>query len=264
MEEQKIETKPIIDPAEAQETQRKSPTSVFKEIGEFRQQVKTFKINDLIVPALSLLILILLTSFVYIPSVSSAIKYREETAQVADKIEQLEGLNTKLDQIEVSTLQQDLAVSRKVIPFSLQVSDFAFYVDDLSKKHNLEFREILAGDVQVKAPDEEKGIDPIIRGVSGPLKYVGELSDITAFLDGLQNASPFMIAADDIKLRKAVDSDQWEVSLNITGYYINENSIPQPNIYSPFTEYRQSNDILEIFRDKAQQLGGSSEIQLEN
>lgn len=258
MEEQKIETQPVIDPAEVESTKKPAP-NVFKEIGELKDQVKTFKINDLVVPATSLLILILLTSFVYIPSISSAISFREETTEVTKKIEQLESLNQKLDQIEVTALQQDLAVARKVIPFSLQVSDFAFYVDEVAKKNNLQFREILAGDVQVKSPDEEKGVDPIVRGVSGPLKYAGPLASITSFLDGLQNASPFMIAADDIKLRKSVDSDRWEVSLNITGYYINESSIPQPNIYAPFNEYRQNTEILEIFRDKSEQLGGSAE-----
>jgi hypothetical protein len=255
MEEQKIETKAMPDPAAEQEgSVKKGGGNVFKEIRDFREQVKEFNLNDLIVPAMSLLILLLLTTFVYIPSITSAITFRQESEEVTNKIEQLEKLNEKLDQINVSQLQQDLSVARKVIPFSLQVSDFAFYVDNLAKQKNLVFKEILAGDVQVKAPDEESGIDPVVRGVSGPLKYTGTLSDITAFLDQLQNASPFMIAADDIKLRKSVDSDSWEVALSITGFYINESSIPQPNIYSPFSEYSQNSDVLEIFKDKAQQL----------
>jgi hypothetical protein len=185
------------------------------------------------------------------------VSYREETKEVSGKIDQLNELNSSLDSIEVSQLQQDLAVTRKVIPFSLQVSDFAFYVDNLAQEKGLDFKEILAGDIQVKAPDEEKGIDPIVKGVSGPLKYGGTLAAITEFLDGLQNASPFMIAADDIKLRKAVDTDEWEVSLNITGYYINEATIPQPNIYSPFSAYSTNSEVLDIFRSKAEKLESS-------
>jgi hypothetical protein len=257
MEEPKIETKPVVDPATAEEGKRKTDLNVFKEISEFRTQIKSFNVSDLIVPAMSLIILLLLTVFVYIPSISSAVSFREETKEVSGKIEQLNELNSSLDSIEVSQLQQDLAVTRKVIPFSLQVSDFAFYVDNLAQEKGLEFKEILAGDIQVKAPDEEKGIDPIVKGVSGPLKYGGTLAAITEFLDGLQNASPFMIAADDIKLRKAVDSEAWEVSLNITGYYINESTIPQPNIYSPFSVYSTNSEVLDIFRSKAEKLESS-------
>src|SRR5690606_34536199 len=141
--------------------------------------------------------------FVYLPMVSSALEFRTERSEVQGKIEKLESLNSDLDRIEVVQLQRDLSVSRSVIPFSLQVSDFLSYVDNLAQEKNLTFREILAGNVQVRSGEDSRTVDPVVRGVSGPLRYIGTLSNITSFLDGLQNASPFIISASDIELRKS-------------------------------------------------------------
>lgn len=257
-ENKKIETKPILDPIEGEKQEQSAKRqSLLADLGELRTEVKSFKVSDLVVPAMSIIVLVLLTVFVYLPMIRSALQSQEERKDVGNRLEKLEKLNSDLDRIEVVQLQEDLAISRSVIPFSLQVSDFLTYVDNLSKEKNLIFKEILAGNIQVRDGEDSRKVDTVVRGVSGPLRYTGTLSNITAFLDGLQNASPFIISASDIDLRKSISGEEWDLSLSITGFYLDQNSLPAINIYSSFTPYRQYTDILDIFEEKSDDLPAS-------
>jgi len=227
---------------------------VIEELKLFQTQVKTFKPQDLYIPILSLFVMTLLTIFVYIPMIRNAVDSRNEKREISEKIGKLNKLNDELDAVDVGNLQMDLASVRTVIPFSLQVSDFLLYVDNLAKEKNLDFKEVLAGDVLIRSKGETRDIDPTIKGVSGPLKYVGDLDDITEFLGELQNISPFIVSSDDVELRKSADGEKWEVAIVITGYYLNRNAIPKVNIYSSYTPYTQYEDILNILKDKAESL----------
>ncbi len=225
----------------------------FSELQAIQSSVKKFKPGDLVVPVLSLLALGLLTIFVYIPMVTSGMKFRAESQDTKSKITQLNKLGSDLDAMDITLLQTDLSNARTVIPFSLQVSDFVSYVDDSAKSNGLEFREILAGDIAVRTSAESKGVDPVMRGVSGPLKYSGNFTEITSFLDEIQDASPFIVATDQVKL-KQTESGQWELALTVTGYYINQDAITKPNIYSPFSSYTQFTPTIDVFTQKASKL----------
>ena len=170
----------INNPAPVQTSlaDKKVRSGVISELKQLQQDVKHFRASDLVVPIMSIIFLALLTSFVYIPMITKAIEFREKKDEIADKIVKLERVNTELSKIDVAALQSDLATSRSVIPFSLQVSDFVLYVNELAEDKNLEFKEILAGDIQVRSKGETREIDPVIKGVSGPLKYGGSLEDI--------------------------------------------------------------------------------------
>ncbi len=255
MEGPKIETKAVIDPA-LEEKKEKKATTVLRDINEFKTQVKSFKVSDLIVPVLSIIVLLLLSYFVYIPMIRNAVQFQSESKSINEKILKLNKLNSDLDGIDVGILQSDLSSARTVVPFSLQVSDFAFYVDDLAGKKGLEFMEIFAGDIAIRSKDQARDTDPTVKGVSGPLKYRGDLEDIISFLDELQSVSPFIVSSDNIQLRRAADSQLWEVSLAITGYYLNEKSIVTPDIYTGFAKYDTYRSILDIFENKADRIEG--------
>lgn len=244
----------INNPAPVQTSlaDKKVRSGVISELKQLQQDVKHFRASDLVVPIMSIIFLALLTSFVYIPMITKAIEFREKKDEIADKIVKLERVNTELSKIDVAALQSDLATSRSVIPFSLQVSDFVLYVNELAEDKNLEFKEILAGDIQVRSKGETREIDPVIKGVSGPLKYGGSLEDIVSFLDELQNISPYIISADNIELKQFGDEGDWELSLLITGFYMNKASLPSLDIYAPFSPYTQYEAVLNTFSSKAE------------
>lgn len=230
---------------------KKNRSGVISELRQIQQDVKKYKTNDLIIPVMSIIFLSLLTIFVYIPMVARAVEYRSEVGSVQEKITKLTGLNSQLSQLDSVGLQQDLAVSRDVIPFSLQVSDFVLYINKLAEEKGLQFKEILAGDIQIRGKGESRDVDPVMKGVSGPLKYVGRQARVVSFLDELQNISPYIISADSVELKK-LESGDWELSLLVTGYYLNQASLPALDIYSPYSSYTQYRSVIDIFRSKSQ------------
>lgn len=246
------QAQPVATPVA--EVPKKKFDSTFAELNSIQNTVKKFKPGDVVIPLMTLISLGLLTAFVYLPMVTSAIEFRKESKDVAEKITQLNNFNKDLDTINVTTLQNDLTNARSVMPFSLQVSDFLGYVDDAAKSKSLIFKDILAGDISVRSDSEASDVDPVIKGVSGPLKYEGSLSQITAFLDQLQDASPYIISTDQVRLRKQT-TDKWELSLTVTGFYLNQSSLPKVNIYQPFTKYTNFSDTLNVFEEKANKLG---------
>ncbi|KKR06211.1 MAG: hypothetical protein UT34_C0001G0251 [candidate division WS6 bacterium GW2011_GWF2_39_15] len=233
---------------------RRQKSGVIDELKQLQVDVKSFKPSDLFIPVLSLFLLIILTIFVYVPMITKAIEFRNEKGQVAENIKKLNQLETEIGRIDVGQLQQDLAVSRDVIPFSLQVSDFVLYVNDLAEHKGLDFKEILAGDILIRSKGEKRDVDPVIKGVSGPLKYVGSLTKVVDFLDELQNVSPFIISADSIELKQVAGTNDWELSLIITGYYLNKASLPALDIYVPMSSYAQYKSVIDIFKEKSESI----------
>lgn len=232
---------------------RRQIDRTFEELKELQETVKKFKFGDFVVPILSIIALSLLSVFVYIPMISKAVENVREVREVGEKIKMLEKLNNDLDGIDQTVMQTDLANSRKVIPFSLQVSDFLSYVDTSARSKGLDFKDILAGDISIKSSTEKKGIDSVIKGVSGPLKYTGNLTQITNFLDQIQATSPYIISADQIKLKRTASAGTWEIALTVTGYYIDQAGLKAPDIYLPFTAYTQFKPVMEVFSTKALQ-----------
>ncbi len=256
VEEKKVEEQNVPVTTESVATQatlaeKKQRTGVISELRNLQQDVKHFRASDLVVPILSLIFLALLTIFVYVPMVSSAVESRQERDEISKKITRLENVQREIGKIDVGRLQQDLSVSRSVIPFSLQVSDFILYLNEQAEDKGLAFREILAGDIQIRGRGEQRDVDPVIKGVSGPLKYIGSQSDIVEFLDEVQNVSPYIISADSVEIKKSQDSNDWELSLLITGYYLNQSALPKVDIYLPFASYAQYESVLNVFSEKS-------------
>lgn len=229
-------------------------SSTFGELQAIQNTVKSFKPVDMVVPLLSLISLILLTIFVYIPMITSGIENIKASSENKQKTQQLGKLSSDLSKLDSTQIQNDLINARSVIPYSLQVSDFVSFVDKLALSKGLVFKEILAGDIVLRNTTSKKGIDPVLRGVSGPVKYSGSLSQITEFFDDLQKGSPFILSADQIVMEKIPFSSNWEVALNITGFYLDKNSIPKLNIYANFTPYMQYSDVISTFNQKAESL----------
>lgn len=214
-----------------------------------RAKKSRLSFSDLIIPISSLVVLLLLSLFVFIPMIKTANEYRQELKEVNQKLEQLDKLEKSLNEIDDSKLITDLLTSKKIIPKVLQVSDFVYYIDNLARRKNLTTGEISAGDVGVGANKTEvqKSF-----GVSGPLSYSGEYNSILEFLDEIQAYSPYLVTLKDVSMSNN-GKGKWSTEFNLTGYYIPEGT-RQPDLFSPFTKYTQFSDIIDIFTVRVSKL----------
>lgn len=209
------------------------------------------KVSDVIIPILVLGVLALLGVFVFVPMIQSAMSFQSEHAEVVAKENKLKELENVLDGIDEGTLQIDLVNAKKVIPNTLKVSSFMYYIDNLASQKNLDSSEISAGDIKINAEGETSEGNYIL-GVSGPLQYQGKLSNVLSFLDSLYSASPYILTIENLKL-ESYDTGVWKVSFSVTGYYVPESS-SAVDLYSNFEPYTNYPDIVSIFENKASQL----------
>jgi hypothetical protein len=209
-----------------------------KEVVEKRGSNK-LTISDLIIPIASSIVFIILCFAVFIPMVRSAFEYMNEMKEIDKKIEQLNRLNKQIDQFDENQLNEDVLISRSVVPNALLVSDLVYYVDNLAKSLNLQISKLSSADS--------------LNSVSGPLGYEGEYTNVISFLDKAQNVSPYMPRLENIKLsrrNKNDGKDNWSIDMTVSGYYLADTK-EEPSIYSNFQPYTQYNDIIGIFREKA-------------
>ena len=134
------------------------------------------KFKDLLFPLVIIIVLVVIAIFVFVPMINNAISFRSELKEVKKKEEQLITLRDNLGRISEEQLETDLLDVKTVIPKTLKVSSFIYYIDELAKEMNLTSEEISAGDIQVVSdPNIETAED--YKGVNGPLSYSGSLQD---------------------------------------------------------------------------------------
>jgi Tfp pilus assembly protein PilO len=231
---------------------RQKSTKIKKNLEGLSERAKKskLKLSDLIIPISSMLVLVLLSIFLFIPMINTANQYRRELKETNEKIETLDNFEKSLSEIDDTQLVNDLLIAKKIIPKVLQVSDFVYYIDNLAQRKNLVTSEISAGDVSVGG--EETRIRDSL-GVSGPLSYTGKYEDILEFLNEIQAYSPYLVTLKDISLSNSGEEGGWGVEFNLTGYYIPE-SPREPDLYTPFTKYTQFSDIIDIFSVRVERL----------
>jgi hypothetical protein len=226
-----------------------------KEIESISDRIKEskFKVKDALVPLSVGLILILLGIFVFVPMVRTAISFRGEYKEVKEREEELQKLEEELSAIDEEIFQVDLINAKEVIPQSLRVSAFMFYIESLANEKNLYSKSLSAGDTQVSVikREEDEKERRIYYGVSSPLSYEGSLDDVLSFLDNLYTASPYVISAQNVSLKQT--GERWRVTLNVTGYYVPETTL-EIDPYTSFESYTKYQDIVDIFTEKSDQL----------
>ncbi len=225
---------------------------ISKELEAVSEKIKKTKLkfSDILVPLLVGFVLIILGIFIFVPMIGKALDYQSEYKEVKKKEKQLKDLESTLNSMDDSMLQNDLMNAKEVIPKTLKVSSFLKYIDELAYQKNLTSNEITAGDIKISTGEKKKG--EYILGVSGPLAYMGTLDNIVSFLDSLYAASPYIVSIENISLRMS-SSSNWKVELTVTGYYVPEN-IDEFNMYSPFTPYTADANVIKIFESKASQI----------
>lgn len=238
-------------------TKNIKPSKTKREIEGLSEKIKDTRltIKDLAIPLSVLMILVLLVIFVFIPMVKAAISFRGEYSTTKERREDLEEVEEKLGEIDEATLQVDLINAKEVIPQTLRVASFMSYIDDLAREKELTSDSLTAGDAQtsvIRKTEQEEGERRVYFGVSSPLNYQGELSNVLTFLDNLYEASPYVISISGVELKKGGE-DKWVVELSVMGYYVPESSM-ETNIYKNFESYLEYQDIVDTLGQKAAQL----------
>jgi hypothetical protein len=238
-------------------TKNIKPSKTKREIEGLSEKIKDTRltIKDLAIPLSVLMILVLLVIFVFIPMVKAAISFRGEYRTTKERREDLEEVEEKLREIDEATLQVDLINAKEVIPQTLRVASFMSYIDDLAREKELTSDSLTAGDAQtsvIRKTEQEEGERRVYFGVSSPLNYQGELSNVLTFLDNLYEASPYVISISGVELKKGGE-DKWVVELSVMGYYVPESSM-ETNIYKNFESYLEYQDIVDTLSQKAAQL----------
>lgn len=229
-----------------------SSATTKKEIEAMSEKIKKTRLNfsDIMIPIAVIVILVILGIFVFVPMIKASISSQAEYAEILKKEEQLKQLEKTLNGMDEGILQSDLINARKVIPNTLKVSSFIYYIDNLASQKELTSAEISAGDVKINT-EEEVNDGKYTFGVSGPLAYKGTFNNVMSFLDSLNSASPYIISLQNLVLSQR--NDLWEVTLSVTGYYVPQMSTVV-DLYSPFTPYTQYQNIVKMFETKASQL----------
>ena len=211
------------------------------------------KIKDLIIPIIVSMILLFISIFVFIPMLKEAFNYRTELKEIKSKQEQLIKLKQSIENLSEDQLNDDLIEVKSVIPRTLKVASFLYYIDELARLKNLTSDKISASDVNIGIVDKNKQQDSNqYKGVNGPLAYRGSLENILNFLDNFYYSSPYIVSPQNISLTKS--AELWEVELSLTGYYVSEEENLVVNIYKPFKPYTDFADVMEILKGKSKKL----------
>lgn len=214
------------------------------------------KFKDLLFPIMITVVLLVIVIVVLVPMINNAIGFRNELKEVRKKEKQLEELKTNLAKMDVNQLESDLVDVKSVIPKTLKVSSFIYYIDELAKQMNLTSESISAGDIKI-ASDVTMQVTEEYKGVNGPLSYSGSLEDVLAFLDSFYTSSPYIVSPKNINLESKSDGE-WEVALSLTGYYIDDAETTQFDIYRPVKPYTDFSSEIQMLREKANKLRGSN------
>lgn len=213
-----------------------------KEIEAINEKIQKSKLkpSDLVIPIAIGMILIILTIFVFIPMVTSALDSQDELKDVKGKIETLKDLDSRVSSLDQGVLSDDVITAKAVIPRVLKVSEFIYYVDDLASKKGLVANEISAGD---------SGAAQIsTSSVSGPVEYSGSWNAVLDFVEEIHTVSPYVVTLKNVELSGKDDS--WTVSVDVTGFYMSEENT-NVSLYSTFRPYTGYSEVLEIFNSKA-------------
>lgn len=238
-------------------------SNIKKEIEGIDEKVKDTKLKakDLVVPIIVAVILICIAIFVFIPMLRNALDLRTELREIKKKQEQVLSLQKTVNRMDEGVMLADLTDAKSVIPKTLKVSNFLYYIDELAYEKNLSSEVISVGDVNVVSPGGDKSsAKSKYKGVNGPLAYSGSLYDILSFLDSFYTSSPYIVSPENITLENR-GGRGWEVELSLTGYYILEEEDIKFNPYKTFRAYTDHADVIGVFREKALKLSSNTDTE---
>jgi len=233
-----------------------------KALKERKSEEKSIKAGDFIIPALSVIALVLLSVFVYVPMIKESQEVKDQIETEEQNIETLNSLLVNLKTINKESMNEDYSYITKIIPSRMEVADFAQYIDQSALENNLTLDRISASSQKAALSTDAISVEGLY-GVTGPLRYDGYYDDIVTFVDGLNATSPYLISLSSIKMNKGGESAEndlytdsvWTIEMSVTGYYIIEiEGGTTINYYVPLVRYDNDEDIMNNIRARAAKL----------
>ena len=210
--------------------------------------------TDIMVPAVSGLIFILVLFFILIPSIENSSQALSQIERVKSEQEILERNLSIVEKIDFVGLQKDLSNASKVFPNSLEVAQFAYYIDSLAQEKDLEFRGLRVQDMTSSAR-EVSVLD--VKGIRAPMEYSGEYEPILNFFDELQLSSPYVISfGSKVELNKSGEEGEnnvsWFLKIEVTGHYVEEDKdvAGTINMRTPLIPYDSQEDMIVEFSER--------------
>ncbi len=225
------------------------------------QKQARVQITDFVIPIVSGFIFLILLFTLIIPTIGDIRESLDEMDRIEREQEEAKRKLQDLEEIDRIELRNALVEAREVVPYSQEVAEYAYYVDELAQEKDLRFEGMRAQD------QFSPGLADIqnIQAVEAPLEYSGTFENVTEFFDRLQIHSPYVISMGEIDFQRIDtldededEEDRWSFEITVTGYYSPEQDMPvnvRELIDPPFRPYYANNEeVMKIFRDKAEVL----------
>ena len=211
-------------------------------------------ITDALIPISSLIALLLIAIFVLIPMLDNTLLTMQQTKDLTRRYAQLEDVYNGIYSMNEEDLNSNYANAATVIPNSMQVGDFAKFINNIAIKDGLDLEQIRAEDSQNTQISKLSKISNIrgIHSVEAPLAYVGSYDEIVKFLEDIFVKIPYVISADSLTI-STVDKKAglWKVELRIKAFYLENDDNMKPNLYANFLPYTKFPNVLIELRTRA-------------
>lgn len=206
---------------------------------EDRQVKLGLRLGDLIIPFVSLGVLVLLVSFIFVPFGTQITKTRASTNELLVEIERNEHKIAALSSVDVDALEERLKTVTLVVRDEMSVSELAIEVESMAvgldiKPTSAEITNQLDV-VSSQTLVEKDWIPEYANTISGPFAYEGRFESIAQFLKVLRLESRTILSMGEVLLfrdmRDEANTGSWRVALAMTGYIttpVTETTIAMP------------------------------------
>lgn len=212
------------------------------------------RLGDYVIPVIVIIIFILLIIFIFIPMFNRALDEYVAYRNWQTKYIEVVAYRTQLYRINPTQLELDNTAAQTVIPVSLKVTDFTFFVDALATQKSLKINEISSTNVDNSRTTPGNY-------VNSPLEYSGKLADIVSFLNDLQQSSPYIVSIALIDLEKnnvtAGAETTWSLRIDLNGHYLANSTregSSRVDLANPLRPYVNDPKIIELFNSKYRQI----------
>lgn len=180
------------------------------------------KLRSWVVPIVSILILGVITVFVFIPSGTEAIDTLDEIRSINTQIEKNEEKIEDLESINLSQVKSWLTTVTSVIKDDLEVAELAGEVELIARDNDLETKNVQFS----RSTSPPSDIPGFVEVITGPFSYEGYFTDISNFLEDLRNESSTVLAIRSVSLTKRSSTGEtgteeeplWGIDLEIDGF----------------------------------------------
>ncbi|MFH1546858.1 MAG: hypothetical protein ABIC57_00045 [bacterium] len=212
-EEPKISLKPKepegpkLDSSQVIKSEPKKETSLFE------------RLNNWIIPIISLIILVIVSIFVLIPSANDTMDTLDEIRTLEQQIVTYESKIDQLKAININDVNSSLQIASQVIKDDLEVGSLAADVEALARNQDLETKSVSFS----SSSQSQINVPGYVKTISGPFSYSGTFKNLSDFIADLRTKSPTIVALREVSMSKSgstgtEEEDIWTANFVIDAF----------------------------------------------